>query len=297
MTSGTVTVGIGEKFRRFLRNIELTDSQKEDAQRKHQGVRKALHDSYYVGAYTGSTSILAGSYGKNTAVRPPTDVDILFIMPESDFQRYDSYVGNGQSQLLQDVKNRLVKKYPTTRMRGDGQVVVVDFTGSFGVEVVPVFHYYGTVYRTPDAHDGGSWKTTNPAEEKKLISESNTTTKGNTVHLIKMMKVWKYVCSVPIKSLTIEQMAVGFLSSWQHSGESHIYYDWMVRDFFAYMLTRKNSYEWIPGITELNSFGSAWASKAESAYGRAKKACEYGNDYPALARAEWKKIFGDFWVG
>ena len=73
---------VGAKFERFLTNIQLTDRQKEDAQTKHNRVRKTLQDHYYPASYTGTTSVLIGSYAKKTAVRPPTDVDILFIIPE-----------------------------------------------------------------------------------------------------------------------------------------------------------------------------------------------------------------------
>ena len=71
---------IGAKFERFLSNIQLTDAQIADAQTKHEGVRKALRNFYYPQVFFGTISILIGSYGKNTACRPPKDVDTLFIM-------------------------------------------------------------------------------------------------------------------------------------------------------------------------------------------------------------------------
>src|SRR3990172_7546863 len=125
---------VGAKFDRFLSNIQLTKAHTEDAITKHTGVRKALHTAYYTTAYDGKTSILVGSYGKHTAVRPPSDIDILFRMPSSEFSKYNSALGNGQSQLLQEAKAILKKTYPSTDMLADGQVVIVPFT-SFAVDV------------------------------------------------------------------------------------------------------------------------------------------------------------------
>lgn len=302
-------MSVSAKFSDFLTNIQLTENQIADARSKHTNVRSALEKGFYSPPYPATTSILVGSYGRNTAVRPPTDVDILFIMPSSKWINYRMYPGNGPSKLLQDVKSVLQKTYPTTTMRGDGQVVVVSFANSFGVEVLPVFaSTEAGLYYTPNTHNGGSWKTTNPDAEKKHISDSNKNSNGNTVHLVKMMKVWKHVCSVPLSSLAIELMAVPFIGQWNHRGKSTVYYDWMVRDFLAYALTRVNSCEFIPGISELYWFGNAWKTRAETAFARAQKACDYeaqaasstggtqiAND--TLATLEWERIFGGFFTG
>lgn len=287
------------KFSSFLSNIQLTDKQIADAQTKHTGVRSTLEKAFYIPPYPTTTSILVGSYGKKTAVRPPTDVDILFIMPPEKKGYYRGYYGNGPSKLLQDVKSALSRTYPTTTMRGDGQVVVVSFANSFGVEVLPVFSTAQTgLYDTPDTHGNGSWKTTNPDAERNHILDSNSDSKGNTVHLIKMMKIWKHVCNVPLSSLGIELLVVPFISQWKHKGQSTVYYDWMVRDFYEYMLTRVNGYEGIPGIAEWYRLGDAWKSKAESALSRAEKACSYESQMlDSLATDEWEKIFGGFFTG
>jgi len=292
-------MSVKAKFDAFLSNIQLTDRQIEDAKTKHTAIRDVLQEAYYDWPYPATTSILVGSYAKHTAARPPTDVDILFIMPSHRFSYYQGYAGNGPSRLLQDVKAVLQGKYPKTGMRGDGQVVVVSFASGFGVEVVPVFASdKDGVYHTPDTHDGGSWKTTNPEAERSRIAESNRISNSNTVHLIKMTKIWKHVCQVPLSSFPLELLAVAFLSRWEHCGKSSFYYDWMVRDFFQHMLSRVNGWEIIPGVTEIYGYGDAWETKADAALRRATKACEYeSGDKDDLATAEWVKIFGGFFTG
>lgn len=297
-------MSVSSRFDAFVTNIQLTRAQLQEAQRKHAGVRLCLANCYY-SSHSTSHSILVGSYGKNTACRPPTDLDILFVMPSFLWTHYRLCPGNGPSKLLQDVKAVLQATYPNTTMRGDGQVVVVSFTGSFGVEVLPVFpkQYYEGCYYYPDTHNGGSWKETDPQAQKDFISTSNQASNNNTVHLIKMMKVWKYHCGVPISSFAIELTAVPFLSQWPYSGKTSVYYDYMVRDYLSYLLTRVGGWELIPGVAEVYNLENAWESKAKSAHKRAVKACEYEIDADKdkvmefLAIEEWKKIFGGFYTG
>ena len=293
---------VGAKFDRFISNIQLTDAQLAEAKRKHEGVRDALKSAYYPASYSGTTSILIGSYGKGTACRPPNDVDILFIMPDYLFNKYDSSSFNGQSQLLQDIKAVLLKTYPNTAMRADGQVVVVSFTGSFSVEVIPVFNAWTKgLYYTPDTHNGGSWKTTNPSAEKANITLANLVSDGKATHLIKMMKVWVYNRSVPIKSLALELICVDFINQWPYKDKTSGWYDWMIRDFILHLLLRINGSKQIPGISEFCLFGSEWESKALSARDRAIKACDYEKiespEADKLATEEWQKIFGYFFLG
>jgi hypothetical protein len=284
---------VAERFNKFLSSIQLTSAQIQDAQTKYNGVCKKLHDYYYVSSYNGSTKLLVGSYGKKTAIAPPTDIDVLFIMPCEEFDRYNSNTGNGQSQLLQDIKNILLEKYPDTYMRGDGQVVMVNFV-SYNVEVIPGFLLENGNYYIPNTHFGGSWKEASPKSEMESLTNSNKRSNGNTIKLIKMIKAWKYYCNVPIKSLVIELRAINFLKKWEYYAESSTYYDWMIRDFLRKLLEYINGSCKIPGIDEEISYGDIWESKAKSALNRAEKACEFElkEDYIS-ATQEWKKIFGD----
>ena len=109
-----------------------------------------------------------------------------------------------------------------------------------------------------------------------------------------MIKKWQDNCSVPIKSLVIEIRAVRFLSDYKYADKTSVYYDWMVRDYFEELLTKVNSSFKLPGLEEKLYYGDEWQSKAESAYSRAVKACEYESAKEEDdATSEWKKIFGD----
>ncbi len=285
---------VGTRFKRFLNNISLTADDREDAKRKYDGVAGKLHGYYYpTTTYNGSTKLLIGSYGKSTAVRPRRDVDVRFLMPSDQFSRYDSHIGNGQSQLLQDIKEILKQRYPATDIRGDGQVVVVPFTSGHTIELLPAWKLTNGKYRIPNTHGGGSWKTVDHTAELANVADSDTRSNGNTRALIKMMKTWQAVCSVPIKSLVIELRAVNFLKNWEYYDKSATYHDWMVRDYLGELLRHVNGNCPMPGINEKIYYGDAWKSRAETAYARAIRACEYeGDDQPYNATDEWRKIFG-----
>ena len=51
-------------------------------------------------------SIYVGSYGRGTAI-DTSDIDILMSLPESYYNQFNSVYGNGQSRLLQAVRQAI----------------------------------------------------------------------------------------------------------------------------------------------------------------------------------------------
>ncbi len=291
-----LTEGIGAKFDRFLGNIELTASQKSEASNRHNTVRANL-EKEFIGAKT----FVVGSYGKNTSIRPPSDLDIMLVLPISIYQKYDSFdyfFRNAQSELLQEVKRRIQKYYPSTDIKADGQVIIIRFSGSFSVEIAPCFEVgsYSQKYRLADTNAGGKWREVDPVGESSSLTKSNRETSGNTVRLIKMLKCWKRYCAVPLKSFHIEILAQNFLANYQYKDKTSVYYDWMIRDFFSWLSNKHSS--WGNSVSHPSSYesidiGTEWKSKVDSALVRAKKAIEYGQgNMPNDAKSEWQKNFG-----
>lgn len=95
-------------------------------------------------------------------------MDVYFLLPVAVYHRFQCHIWNRQSTLLQEVKNRLAITYHNTDMRGDGQVVVVNF-GSYSVEVVPAFLLQNGRYWICNTHDGGFYKETDPWAEVNYI--------------------------------------------------------------------------------------------------------------------------------
>jgi len=58
-----------------------------------------------------------------------------------------------------------------------------------------------------------------------------------------MIKCWQDNCKADsLKSFMIERLAQDFLLTWQWHQKGAFFYDWMVRDFFAYPHPRNCAY-------------------------------------------------------
>jgi hypothetical protein len=283
---------VRQRFRQFLDNLALTDSQRQDGETKQAGIRNCLNRYYYGYAADSANGLLIGSWGKGTQIRPPRDVDLIFLLPAEVYWRLDKRFGNKQSQLLQEVKAALALTYPQTTMRQDGQVVIVPFN-SMAIEVVPGFRCEDGSIIVCDTNNGGRYITSTSEAEERDVSLSDSAWVGNTRALVRMMKQWQDFRNVPLKSFKIERLVVEFMAKWPHHLRDHFWYDWMVRDFLGYLLSRGNGWLVMPGTGEWVHHGNEWVSRAQTAYEHALKACDYERDnYGALAGREWQDIFG-----
>lgn len=288
-----MSISVASRFEKLLTNLRLTDLQQKDGVSKAEGVASCLSRRYYGATDHHSNSLYVGSWGKNTVIRPPRDVDLMFVLPYEVYRRFQQRAGNRQSQLLQEVKLTLATTYPSTEMRGDGQVVVVRFD-SFAVEVVPAFRVLEGQFLICDTNCGGSYQRTDPLAELSSIDYADKHSNGNARDLIRMMKRWQEFCSVPLKSFYLEILVTDFIGKWSFRRRSTVYYDWMVRDFFAYLASMESQPICVPGTYEIIWLGSEWISKVRTAYARAIKACDHeAANLKFLAGEEWQKIFGN----
>jgi hypothetical protein len=286
-------IAVRRRFTQFHDNLLLTPLQRRDGLTKRSGVVSCLNRQYYASDSESDHSFLIGSWGKDTVTRPPRDVDLYFVLPYEVYQRFQNYQWNRQSALLQEVKDVLADTYPETDMRGDGQVILVRFE-SYNVEVVPAFQLTNGNYWICDTHNGGSYKQTAPLAELKYIETVDLANNRNLRPLIRMLKSWQRYCSVPIKSFELELVAADFIAQCPWRLYDFFWFDWITRDFFAYLYHRANSFVTVPGTLEQIYLGNDWQSRAASAYGRAEKACQYEKDnYVEAAGEEWQKIFGN----
>jgi hypothetical protein len=286
-------VGVTERFKRFHQALQLTTDDVTDGLAKQLGVRQSLQRAYWGPTTDTPPGFIVGSWGKLTAIRPPNDIDLFMQLPVEVYQRIESYTGNKQSSLLQEVKNHLLTTYPQTNMRGDGQVVVVAFN-TLTIEVVPVFRWddVGT-WIMPDSNDGGRWRLAYPEAEAASLDGADAEGHGNCRPLIQIIKAWKAHCNVPLKSFHIEQLVADFIRVYAFKDKDYFYYDWFVRDFLRFLIARRNTTIYAPASNEMVPVGEDWFSRAETAYARAVQACEYEReDYVMLAGGEWQKIFG-----
>jgi len=237
-----------------------------------------------------------GSYGRNTANGWVSDIDMIFEMPTHLKSTYDNYIGNGQSAFLQSVKNSLAKTYPTTHLKGNGQIVEITFSDGISFEVLPAFKNSDDSYTYADSNSGGSWKKTDPIPEINAINNGDSLTNYNLKRLCKMARSWKGYCSVPIKGLLIDTLAYRFLMDYTHKNQSYLYYDFMSRDFFKF-LKEQNSAQtiWYAVGSLQNIYNSEnFRYKATVAYNKSLEAIQLETDNKGWsAKQKWIEIYGN----
>lgn len=284
-------MSVSKRFDTFLSKIKLTDVQKTAGQRSRESAVKAVNFHYYASSNGTANSKFVGSWGKYTRLRPPRDVDVLYVLPWSVHTRFEKRQGNKQSQILQEVKSILYSAFPSTAVKGSGPIVSVPFS-SYNVELIPSFKFQDGTYWICRTNNGGFYEKAAYDAEATAIQYSNDLTSGMTRNLIRMMKRWQHYCSVPLRSFWIELIAKDFLSTWEHKGKTMIYYDWMVRDFLKYLENKENGIICTPGTYEIINIGNAWSSKCKTARKNAEEACASEGDNVALAGVKWQYIFG-----
>lgn len=145
---------------------------------RYKRITRAVNIEFWNSTSEVAHSLYVGSYGRGTAINT-SDIDILIELPKEEYNRYDSLKGNGQSRLLQALKNAILQTYPKSNIRGDGQVVVIDFSDGMKFEVLPAFQqldWWGNwngKYDYPDSNMGGNWLTTNPKIEQQAMKKRN----------------------------------------------------------------------------------------------------------------------------
>jgi len=236
-----------------------------------------------------------GSYGRETANSWVSDIDMIFEMPWSVYNQYDSYLGNGQSALLQAVKNSIAITFSNTYLAGDGQIVKVKFSDNMYFEVLPAFKNNDDSYTFANSNNGGSWKKTNPIPEISAIKSGDKLTNNNLKRLCRMARSWKFYCRVPMPGLLIDTLAYRFLTNWDYKDKSFLYYDWMSRDYFYYLNEQdKNQNFWYAvGSNQLIICLGNFVNKAGIAYSKSLDAIKYeSEDKPWSAKQKWREIYG-----
>jgi len=149
-------MGLADWFSTFCGNLQVQNA--DTISSRYRAITKRLNTDFRDTTSETSNSLYVGSYGRNTAIDGFSDLDMLYELPASLWDRYNNYLGNGQSALLQAVRTSITKTYATTSIRADGQVVLVPFTDGITFEVAPAFLNRADTYTFPDANGGGSWR-------------------------------------------------------------------------------------------------------------------------------------------
>jgi len=284
---------LADWFSTFCDNLVIRNV--DDISYRYRRITRRLNTDFWETTSESSHSLYVGSYGRNTGIAGISDLDMIFQLPYALYQQYDSHAGNGQSALLQAVRESIANTYAVTEVKADGQVILVPFDDGMTFEVVPAFINTASTYTHPDSNDGGKWRTTDPRNEIESIRVRNDATNGNLVRLARMMRAWKSQWSVPIGGLLIDTLAYQFIENYQYRDKSFLYYDYMSRDFFQWMSEQDENQEYwrAPGSGAYVFGKGLFQYKAKRCYNISVEAIAHDTAKEEWsAKNKWREIYG-----
>lgn len=214
-------ITVDEAFRKFKSRLELNDKEQKNATARHTEVRDFINSKFKI-----ERDFLTGSYKRHTKTKPLKDIDIFFVLKESEREKYRD---KAPSVVIGDFYDALVEKYGSSAVRKQGRSVNVDFGvvvdsedntdyRVLSVDVVPAFAC-GDNYEIPDT-DKGEWIKTNPEIHAQKAVAAHQAYSSEWKGLVRMAKYWNNNPrhgEKPVKpSFLIEVMALQCLyGGWQ----------------------------------------------------------------------------------
>lgn len=235
---------------------------------RYHVITKAINKEFWGSNSETTHSIYVGSYGRGTAV-DTSDIDILVEIPQNEYERFDHMRGNGQSRLLQVVKEAILISYPRTTIKADGQVVVILFSDGMRIEIVPAFPKVPVwpsrkiEYAYPDTNNGGNWKSADPKAEQEAMKLKNNNSNGllkDTCKHIRRVRDEKYN-RYHLSGILIDSFVYAAIGTWKWANDS---YDRPAEPFeyesalLSYFYQNKYGYLYAPGSFQEVSTNDYW---------------------------------------
>jgi hypothetical protein len=294
-------MGVGEDFATFKDKYNISTILISSISTRYKRITRQLNSDFWQTDSETAHSLYVGSYGRDTSSVGVSDIDMAFVLPVAQYQKFNGYQTNGPSSLLQTLKTSVRKTYSTSESFGDGQVVVINFTDNIKFEILPVFETTDKItWIHPNANDGGSWRTCNPRAEIAAIKKRSDDTNRNLKYLARMIRVWRDHNSAPMSGMLIDTLAYQFIENYTFRDKSFFYHDFMARDFFDYLSKQNQSQNFwrAPGSGSNVRRTGVFEFKARNSYLRSLEAIQYdsnGNEWSR--RQKWREIFGTSYPG
>ena len=280
-------MSVADDFKTFLDNLQVDNA--ATISLRYGEITAALNKEFRDTESKIANNLQVGSYGRWTAIKGISDLDMIYVMPASDWETYKI---DGQYALLRDTRDAIKRRYPNTTVRVDRLVVRVLYN-DFHIEVMPAFKLVDGSYRYPDTANGGSWKITKPQAEIDEMREANARKNRNLRRLCKMTRAWKNKHGVAMGGLLIDTLAYNFLESTdEYESRSYLYFDYMCRDFFAFLADQPKQSEYAaPGSRQRVRVKKRFEKKAKKAFELCLKAIEASGK--KNERQKWRDVFGN----
>ncbi|MGX4693617.1 nucleotide-binding domain-containing protein [Streptomyces sp. JNUCC 63] len=278
-----------EIFETLLENLKVGDTATTVASRRDE-ITKALNKDFRDKDGCTDYKLMVGSFGRHTAIKGVSDLDMIFILPPGIRSSYDG--DTGPRRILERVRDDLKARYKNTEIRVDQCVVRVRFaSNAFKFEVQPAFENADGSFDYPDTKAEG-WKVTKPREEIAATKECNDRTSTNMRHLARMARAWKNANGVNMGGLLIDTLVYNFFDQtddYDAAGTGS--FDLMARDFFEFLKDQsEQEYYLALGSRQRVHVKAQFQPKAKKAYNRCLEAI--ADEGKTSANKKWREVFG-----
>ena len=292
-------LSIDEAFRKFKSRLELNEKEQKNATDRHTEVREFVRTKFAI-----DDDFLTGSYRRHTKTKPLKDIDIFFVMKESERQ----YRNQAAGKVLDDYLATLKDEYGKDAVRRQSRSINIDFGVQvkdedktdykvLSIDVVPAFPA-GSDYEIPDG-DTGKWIKTNPKIHAEKATNAHQAYGNEWKGLVRMAKYWNNNPKhgeKPVKpSFLIEVMALECLyGGW--GGQ----FDREMQSFFATLADRVGDVWADPaglGPPISNSMDRTKVDRARQALGQAARQADQAINLTRQGRngdalRAWRELFG-----
>lgn len=276
-------------FNSLLENLKVGETADMISFRRDE-ITKALNKEFRNKDNCVDYKLMVGSFGRHTAIKGVSDLDMVYILPPKLRSKYSDV--QGPHRILSQVRDILKSRYPNTDIHVDQCVVCVKFIkNKFKFEIQPVFENKDGSFEYPDKKSE-KWKITKPREEIEATKECNDRTSNNMRYLARMVRAWKNANGVAMGGLLIDTLVYRFFE------QTHVFdavgtgsFDRMARDFFEFLKNEpEKDYYLALGSYQRVDVKAKFQPKAKKAYNRCVEAMEA--EGTSSANATWREVFG-----
>lgn len=287
-------VSMADKFRAFIANLAV-DNQELISERT-KAVARAINQQYWHMRSDTRNMHFLGSYGRDTAIKGLSNINLLVVLPPTVFKRFEKHPGNGQASLMLEMKESIKHISLGTYIDKEGCLLLPVAGSKMTIEIIPGFVTEKKQFLYPESHQGWRWATFNPLKEIEAIDEYNYKYGGKVKHLARMMRAWRAQYKAGIPGMLIDTLVMNFMDDWEGNTTSFAYYGYMCMDFLEYMAgLKKEQLVWYAKgsnrkITREEDFGA----QANIAFKKARQALQLENQGESYkANRAWKEVFGE----
>ena len=183
---------------KLLRKIQLSAADRRLASALQQLVRERVSTTFR-GV---KRSFLSGSMGRHTAISPLHDIDVVLVLDhETRARLFDEAPERTIIALAGSVKSA----FPCNRVKVQNRSIKIQIKG-IDIDIVPAFQEEEDAPLIIPDRRASRWWETDPESVRDESPHLNGINEGLLKPVIKLLKHWRNIWEIPIKSFHLEMM-------------------------------------------------------------------------------------------